>query len=63
MRKVVVEGETKVSVVDVIFASKDCTANYAAQVYSRLVADSQVPFLKLQHAVAKKAAEAPASQS
>ena len=43
MRKVVVDGETKVSVVDVIRASKGCSGDAARTIYRRLVESGQVP--------------------
>ena len=43
MRKVVVDGEMKVSVVDVIRASKDCSGEAARTIYKRLVEEEQVP--------------------
>ena len=47
MRKVVVDGETKVSVVDVIRASKDCDVHYANKILTRLVESGQVPIFAL----------------
>ena len=43
LRTVVMDGVKKVSVTDVICASKGCTPQYAAVVYGRLVGDNRVP--------------------
>ena len=45
MRKVMVDGETKVSVIDVIRVTKGCSGDAARTIYRRLVEDKRVPML------------------